>query len=165
MSTSHVSRVRAAQSVLLASLLSLVAAAPAFAGECPKDKVGANPLPGAATAPVGVTEMELASIDLAQETVKLPERRLRYRHMEIQPGGVVPLHSHGDRPALIMVNQGQVFEYNSQCKVPILHKAGEIGREYNGVRHWWKNEGSVVVVLTIADIVNDRKPDSMMPMM
>jgi quercetin dioxygenase-like cupin family protein len=161
----HFRRVRAAQSVLLASLLSLAAAAPVFAGECPKDKVGTNALQGAATAPVGVTEMELASIDLAKESVRLPERRLRYRHMEIQPGGVVPLHSHGDRPALIMVNQGQVVEYNSQCKVAILHKAGEIGREYNGVMHWWKNEGSVVVVLTIADIVNDRKPDSMMPMM
>ena len=38
-------------------------------------------------------EMELASIDLSKESVKLPERRLRYRHMEIQPGGIVPLHS------------------------------------------------------------------------
>ena len=165
MSTSNRRRARAAQSVLLASLLSFVVAAPVLAGDCPKDKVGANPLAGAATAPVGVTEMELSSIDLSKESVKLPERRLRYRHMEIQPGGVVPLHTHADRPALIMVNQGQIFEYSSQCMVPILHKAGEIGRESSGLKHWWKNEGNVVVVLTIADIVNDKKPDSMMPMM
>ena len=165
MSTSNFSRVRAAQSVLVASLLSLVAVTPALAGTCPADKVGANPLPGAASAPVGVTEMELSSIDLGKEAVNLPQRRLRYRHMEIQPGGVVPLHSHGDRPALIMVNQGQIFEYSSQCKVPILHKAGEIGRESSGLMHWWKNEGKETVVLTIADIVNDKKPDTMMPMM
>ena len=68
-------------------------------------------------------------------------------------------------PALIMVNQGQIFEYSSKCTVPISHKAGEIARESNGLMHWWKNEGNVVVVLTIADIVNDKKPDSMMPMM
>jgi quercetin dioxygenase-like cupin family protein len=159
------SRVRATQSVLVASLLSFAVAAPAFAGECPKDKVGNNPLAGAAAKPVGVTEMELASIDLSKESVKLPERRLRYRHMEIQPGGIVPLHSHADRPALIMVNQGQIFEYSSKCTVPISHQAGEIARESNGLMHWWKNEGNVVVVLTIADIVNDKKPDSMMPMM
>ena len=165
MSSSQQSRSRAGQSILVATLLSLAVAAPAFAGECPKDKVGNNPLPGAATAPVGVMEMELAAIDLAKESVKLPERRLRYRHMEIQPGGVVPLHSHADRPALIMVNQGQIFEYSSQCMVPIVHKAGEIAREANGLMHWWKNDGNVVVVLTIADIVNDRKPDTMMPMM
>jgi quercetin dioxygenase-like cupin family protein len=159
------SRVHAAKSVFVASLLSLAAAAPALAGTCPADKAGNNALAGAATAPVGVTEMELAYIDLAKESVNLPQRRLRYRYMEIQPGGVVPLHSHADRPALIMVNQGQIFEYSSKCTVPIMHKAGEIARESNGLMHWWKNEGNAVVVLTIADIVNDKKPDSMMPMM
>ena len=165
MSTSQLNRVRAGRIAVVAGLLSLATAAPVLAGECPKDKAGNNPLQGAATAPVGVMEMELASIDLSKENVKLPERRLRYRHMEIQPGGVVPLHSHADRPALIMVNQGQIFEYSSKCLVPISHKAGDIARESNGLMHWWKNEGTVVVVLTIADIVNDKKPDSMMPMM
>ena len=150
------------QSLLLAGVVSLAAAAPAFAGECPAGKVGANALPGAATAPVGVTEMELSFIDLGKEAVNLPQRRLRFRHMEIAPGGMVPLHTHADRPALIMVNQGQIFEYSSQCTVPILHKAGDIGRESNGLKHWWKNDGNVVVILTIADIVNDRKPETMM---
>jgi hypothetical protein len=31
--------------------------------------------------------------------------------------------------------------------------------------HWWKNSGSVPVHLTIADIVNDKKPDTMKDMM
>ncbi len=164
MSTSvrRVSGLRA--SSLAIAIVALFAAAPSFAGECPAGKAGANSLPGAATAPVGVKEMELSSIDLGNEAVKLPQRRLRFRHMEIQPGGVVPLHSHGDRPALIMVNQGQIYEYSSLCTVPILHKAGEISREFNGVQHWWKNEGNAVVVLTIADIVNDKKADPMKDM-
>ena len=108
--------------------------------------------------------MELSSIDLGKEAVNLPQRRLRFRHMEIMPGGVVPLHTHADRPALIMVNQGQIYEYSSQCTVPILHKAGEIGKESNGLKHWWKNEGNVTVILTIADIVNDKKVDPMRDM-
>ena len=112
-----------------------------------------------------MAEQGASSIDLSKEMVSLPQRRLRYRHMEIAPGGVVPLHTHADRPALIMVNAGQIYEYSSQCTVPILHKAGEIGRESNGLMHWWKNEGSVTVVLTIADIVNDRKPETMAKMM
>ena len=152
---------RAAQSLLLAGLFAVVAA-PAMAGECPADKLGANPLANAPTAPAGVTENELSSIDLAKENVKLDQRRLRFRHMEIQPGGIVPLHSHADRPALIMVNAGQIYENSSKCLAPILHKAGEISREFLGTQHWWKNEGSATVVLTIADIVNDRKPDTMM---
>lgn len=161
MSTKTRSR-SAVPSMLLMGLVSLFVTAPAFAGDCPADKVGANALPGAATAPVGVTENELTSIDLSKESVNLPQRRLRFRHMEITPGGVVPLHSHADRSALIMVNQGRIYEYSSKCTVPILHQAGEIARESNGLMHWWKNEGNQTVILTIADIVNDKKPDTMM---
>jgi quercetin dioxygenase-like cupin family protein len=137
----------------------------AHAGQCPADKVAANDLPGAATAPVGVVDTELASIDLAKENVKLDQRRLRLRHMTIAPGGVVPMHSHEDRPALIMVNSGEIYEYSSKCAVPILHKAGETAREFMGTKHWWKNTGTAPVDLTIGDIVNDKKPATMEKMM
>jgi quercetin dioxygenase-like cupin family protein len=161
MSNPHRGGVRAAQSALLAAFVSLFAATPALAGECPADKVGANALANAPAAPLGVTEQELSSIDLANENVRLDQRRLRFRAMQIQPGGVVPLHSHADRPALIMVNAGTIYENSSKCLVPIQHKAGEISREFLGTQHWWKNEGTTVVTLTIADIVNDKKPETM----
>jgi quercetin dioxygenase-like cupin family protein len=144
-------------------LLALLAAAGfAQAGTCPADKVAANTLPGAATAPLGVTDTELSSVALANENVKLKERRLRFRHMTIAPGGIVPLHSHEDRPALIMVNSGEIYEYSSKCAEPILHKAGDIAREFMGTKHWWKNTGNAPVELMIADIVNDKKPETMM---
>ena len=162
MSTSVRSVTGASPSALLVGLLSILFVLPSHAGDCPAGKAGANALPGAASAPVGVTEMELSSIDLGKEAVNLPQRRLRFRHMEIAPGGIVPLHTHADHPALIMVNQGQIYEYSSKCTVPILHKTGDIAREFNGTKHWWKNEGKVTVVLTIADIVNDKKPETMM---
>jgi quercetin dioxygenase-like cupin family protein len=146
-------------------MLAMFFAAPALAGECPPGKAGANALPDPPTKPVGVVDKELSSISLAKEKVSLQGRRLRFRHMEIAPGGIVPVHDHADRPALIMVNQGEVLENSSQCQVPIVHKAGEVAREYFGVRHWWRNAGSVPVVLTIADIVNDGKPDTMMQQM
>ena len=154
-------RADVARSILAAAVVSLFAAAPAFAGECPADKIGVNTLPNAPTAPVGVTEQELSSVDLSKENVRLDDRRLRFRAMQIQPGGIVPLHSHADRPALIMVNTGTIYENSSKCLVPIQHKAGDISREFLGTKHWWKNEGSTVVTLTIADIVNDKKPETM----
>ena len=150
---------------LVAALATLTALGTAQAGECPAGKAAANSLPGAATAPVGVVDTELASIDLAKENVKLDQRRLRLRQMTIQPGGIVPLHSHEDRPALIMVVSGEIYEYNSKCAVPILHKAGEVAREALGTQHWWKNTGSSAVHLTIGDIVNDKKPETMEKMM
>jgi quercetin dioxygenase-like cupin family protein len=142
--------------------LALTAAGLAHAGSCPADKIAANALPGAATEAVGVVDTELSSIDLSQENVRLPQRRLRLRHMTIAPGGIVPMHSHEDRPAPIMVNSGEIYEHSSKCAVPILHKAGEISREFLGTKHWWKNTGTQPVDLTIADIVNDGKPATMM---
>jgi quercetin dioxygenase-like cupin family protein len=150
----------AASSFLLAAAAALLSST-AHAGECPAGKAGANSLANAPAAPVGITDTELASIDLAKENVKLNQRRLRMRHMTIAPGGVVPLHDHADRPALIMVNSGEIYENSSKCQVPILHKAGDIAREYLGTRHHWKNETSQPVELTIADIVNDEKPATM----
>lgn len=150
---------------LMAAVAALTAAGFAGAGQCPADKMAANELPGAATAPVGIVDTEIASIDLGAENVKLDQRRLRLRHMTIAPGGIVPFHSHEDRPALIMVNAGEIYEYSSKCAVPILHKAGEVSREFLGTKHWWKNTGSQMVDLTIADIVNDKKPATMEKMM
>ncbi len=147
--------------VQIATLAAIAGTGIAQAGECPSDQVAANALAGAPTAPVGITDTELSAVDLSKENVMLDHRRLRLRHMTIAPGGIVPLHSHEDRPALIKVDSGQIYENNSKCAVPILHKAGDIAREYLGTRHWWKNPGTEPVELTIADLVNDAKPATM----
>lgn len=132
-------------------------ASPGFAGECPAGKMvaeGKGQQPGA-TAPRDVTDTLLGSIDLAGEAVMLEGRDLRLRRLVIQPGGEVPWHSHGDRPAIIYVVEGEVTEYSSTCAVPILHKAGEVSIESQGLSHWWKNTGKTPVVLISADILHD----------
>ena len=61
-------------------------------------------------------------------------RELRFRKLTIEPGGIVPWHSHDDRPALIFVQQGKIEEYASNCAVPIVHKAGDIRPEVTAPR-------------------------------
>jgi quercetin dioxygenase-like cupin family protein len=79
---------------------------------------------------------------------------LRTRRLTIQPGGFVPTHSHEDRPAIIYIISGTISEHNTTCAVPIVHKAGESTAEFgNSLKHWWKNEGKVTVVLTSSDLV------------
>ena len=104
---------------------------------------------------VGVTDTTLGSIDLGKEKAKIAGRELRFRKMVIQPGGIVPWHSHDDRPALIYVAEGEIIEYASNCAGPIHHKAGEIRAETQGTSHWWKNLGEVPVVLFIGDVRHD----------
>ena len=119
----------------------LLLTAVANAGECPADKAGSNPLSDAATMPKDVTDKVLASIDLSswpglQNASVQSDRQFRMRRLEIKPGGIVPMHSHSDRPALIYVISGEVTEYSSDCLVPIVHKAGEVSPETHEVSHW-----------------------------
>jgi quercetin dioxygenase-like cupin family protein len=160
--TSHRNPRSVTRSLLLAGLLAggaALAASSASAGECPADKIGTNPLSDAATAPAGVTDTVLSSIDLSKEAVKLNDRLFRLRRLEVQPNGIVPMHQHGDRPALIYIISGEITEYSSNCAVPIVHKAGEAAMESVGLTHWWKNTGKEVVVLLSADLLHTQTED------
>lgn len=129
---------------------------PAFAGECPAGKIGVNATPPGPSEPKGVTDTVLATTDLSQEMVALSDRQFRLRRLEIQPGGIVPWHSHADRPAMIYVVAGEVTEYASSCAVPILHKAGEVAPERHVTSHWWQNNGKETAVLISVDILHDQ---------
>lgn len=131
----------------------LIAAAPAYAGQCPAGKTAENALSGAPTAPVKVTDTVLEMIDLGPE-ISVSNRQLRTRRLVIQPGGIVPLHSHKDRPALIYTLSGTIQEYRSTCSAPITHKTGDLVREAEGISHWWKNNGKTQVVLLSSDVHN-----------
>ncbi len=140
---------------------SVALAAPAFAGECPAGQMRADATKPVDYGPKAVTDMVLAQIDLSGEKIALNGHLMRVRKLEIQPGGIVPWHSHGDRPALIYVVSGQIYEHASNCAVPILHKAGEVARETHLTSHWWKNEGTAPVVLLSFDIQHDPNDHNM----
>jgi quercetin dioxygenase-like cupin family protein len=79
-------------------------------------------------------------------------RDLRLRRLVIQPGGVVPFHSHNGRPAIIVTLKGEILEYASNCRAPIIHRAGEAVNETAEVAHYWVNRGKSVVELLSADV-------------
>ena len=93
--------------------------------------------------------------------IRIQDRQLRLRKLVIQPGGVVPWHSHGDRPAIIYIIEGEIVEYATACAVPIVHKAGDVAREIHTTSHWWKNIGDKTVVLLSADILHDKSDKNM----
>jgi quercetin dioxygenase-like cupin family protein len=128
--------------------------APAMAGECPADQIAAGALTSGETMPVGVTDEVLSSVDLSPKGDAWKGNQLRLRKLVIQPDGVVPWHSHGERPATILIIEGSISEYSSNCKVPVEHKAGDAVAEFGeDLAHWWKNNGDVPAVLYSADIL------------
>jgi len=126
----------------------------ALAGECPAEHRvadGAGQKPGP-TMPQGVTDVVRYSTDLSKEPIALQNRQFRLRQLEMQPGGIVPWHSHNERPAMIYIVSGEVVEYASSCAVPIVHRSGDVAPEKNGTSHWWKNTGSKPAVLISVDL-------------
>jgi len=144
--------------IALAAALAIASPA-AAAGLCPK--AGSMSLANAPTMPKGVTDTIIGAVDLASE-IGVNGRMLRTRRLVIQPGGIVPLHSHKDRPALIYTLSGSITEYSSACAVPIQHKAGDISREADGLSHYWVNHGKVPAVVLSSDVFHSGKPDSSM---
>jgi quercetin dioxygenase-like cupin family protein len=115
----------------------------------------------APTMPSKVTDDVIASVDL--KNYGAPGRTLRTRRLVVQPGGIVPMHAHDQRPANIYVVQGQITEYRSTCAVPILHKKGDVTAEAGNLTHWWRNESRSKAVLISADVLPPQgKPDEAM---
>ena len=145
-----------------AALVMALVSSSAFANGCPagKEVADGQGQKAGATKPIGVTDTVLTAIDLSKEMVALNGHQLRMRRLVIQPGGVVPWHSHADRPALIYIIQGTVTEYASDCAVPIVHKAGDWSRDAD-ISHWWKNTGKTPVVLISTDVFHDQMDTNM----
>ena len=147
------------------SIASAASAAGAPSSECPAAQMRPDARASGETMPSKVTDVELNAVALGGEIQGLDNRRLRLRRLVIQPGGVVPWHSHTDRPALLMTVSGEVTEYRNTCAIGIVHKAGEVTAEKKGTSHWWKNTGKVPAVIIAADIKNDGEAVSAADMM
>jgi quercetin dioxygenase-like cupin family protein len=148
-------KIRQALGVASVIAISLATASAALAGECPADKIKPNARQMVDYKPVGVTDVTLGSIDLGKQPAHIKGRELRFRKLTIEPGGVVPWHSHDDRPALIFVQKGEIVEYASNCIDPIVHKTGDLRPEVHGTSHWWKNLGKETVILYVGDVRKD----------
>lgn len=147
---------KTARRTLMATALAALSFATftAFAGECPADKRVADGKGQAAgpSMPKDVTDVVRASTDISKEPAAIKGRLFRLRELQMKPGGIVPWHSHNERPAMIYIVSGEVVEYASNCAVPITHKAGDVAPEKNGTSHWWKNVGDTTAVLISVDL-------------
>lgn len=150
-----ITKITLAASLAAIAAVAAVAAIPAaaMAGGCPADKSGIDVRQPGTLPAKGVTDNVIASIDVAQEPSHIEGRLFRLRRLVIQPGGVVPWHSHGERPAIIYIIKGSVTEYASTCSVPLVHTAGDAIPELHTTSHWWMNTGKTAAVLLSADLL------------
>jgi quercetin dioxygenase-like cupin family protein len=154
---------RFGRGLLLAAVVAAASsfALPAFAGGCPADLKKTDAREPVDFKPVGVADTVIASIDVSKAPFNIDGRNFRMRKLTVEPGGIVPWHSHADRPAIIYITEGEIVEYASNCAGPIVHKAGDVVAETPEVSHWWKNLGDKTAVLLSADLLHDPSDHNM----
>ena len=99
----------------------------------------------------GMKAPVIASLDLGPEIEGMQGRQLRMRLLTLEPGGVVAVHSHKDRPTVVYLllgtatlhEGGQVKEY----------REGDSWAEGKDVTHWAENRGTKPVVAIVVDIL------------
>ena len=103
-----------------------------------------------------IKNVPIANAPLAEEGLsQIAGYNLRTRSWNISGDtGIVPIHSHADRPAIVVTLTGEIYEYRSDVEVRILHSAGGISLEEGNVTHWWLNEGPEDVRLIAFDVYN-----------
>ena len=109
---------------------------------------GQRPAP---TQTVGQSEEQLRSLDLTKELESTAGRPLRMRKITLQPGGVLGVHNHVDRPAITYLLQGQMT-YHQEGKPDRVANPGEGFAEGRATTHWAESTGRVPAVWIAVDI-------------
>jgi quercetin dioxygenase-like cupin family protein len=99
----------------------------------------------------GFSDELLRTIDLSREFDSTSGRTLRMRKITLQPGGVLGLHNHVDRPAITYMLQGQVT-YHQEGKPDQILNPGEGSAEGRATTHWAESTGKVPAVWIGVDI-------------
>lgn len=103
------------------------------------------------TQTVGQSEELLRSLDLTNEMASTKGRTLRMRKITVQPGGVLAVHNHVDRPAVTYLLQGQMT-YHQEGKPDLIANPGDGFAEGRATTHWAENTGKVPAVWIAVDI-------------
>ena len=97
----------------------------------------------------GVAPKVMSTIDLAPD---LSAYQFRLRTITVEPGGIVALHSHKERPAFGYLLEGTYTE-NRDGGYTREYKAGDAITESRDVIHWGYNRGKDRLVILAVDII------------
>jgi len=98
----------------------------------------------------GVTMKLLSSVDLGPEIEGNAGRQLRMRMVTIEPGGVIGIHDHIDRPGTVYILQGIITDHRNG--VATDYGPGLGWPEDRNTTHWLENKGTVPAVEISIDI-------------
>lgn len=99
----------------------------------------------------GISNIETGRVDLPEDFGGGGRRTLRMRKVTIAPGGVLPMHSHQDRPSVSYVLSGTLTEFLAGDDLPHSFTAGQSNSSFRR-DHALVNNGAEPVVFLEVDI-------------
>lgn len=106
--------------------------------------------PAAPTETKGINTKVLEAVDLGPQFAALAGHQLRLRIITVEPGGVLGVHEHKDRPAVDYVVQGEVVDHRGSAAK--AYGPGTSISEDKDTVHWVDNKGTAPAILISADI-------------
>jgi quercetin dioxygenase-like cupin family protein len=106
--------------------------------------------PAAPTETKGINVKLLEAVDLGPQFAAMAGRQLRLRIITVEPGGVLGVHEHKDRPAVDYVVQGEVVDHRGSAAK--AYGPGTSIAEDKDTVHWVDNKGTAQAILISADI-------------
>ena len=91
------------------------------------------------------------ALDLGPWVDDMKGRQLRIRKVTVEPGGVIGLHSHKDRPDASYILQGELTEYRAGGFIR-QRPAGQLSISGKDVTHWLENKGTTPAALIVVDV-------------
>jgi quercetin dioxygenase-like cupin family protein len=103
----------------------------------------------------GFKALKTNIVELGNEIDGMAGRQLRFRLLQVEPGGHIGMHSHKDRPAVVYFIQGVGTMTFGDGTVKVL-KAGDTGSATKDTTHWLRNDGKEPVVFVAVDILHKK---------
>jgi len=91
-------------------------------------------------------------IDLAEEFPAMAGYQFRARLITVEAGGIIAIHQHASRPAIVHILEGEIVEHRNG-EAPVSYGPGSVAFERTGYIHWWENVSDEPVIAFAVDIV------------
>jgi quercetin dioxygenase-like cupin family protein len=88
-----------------------------------------------------LNHIQISEITLPADGAPILERKMRLRRLDVFPGGVIGLHDHSNRPAILFVLKGSMTIHDDKSDAPIVVNEGESVSEV-GAKHYAVNNSA-----------------------
>jgi quercetin dioxygenase-like cupin family protein len=98
---------------------------------------------------------QISEIQIPAAGALILARKMRLRRLDVFPGGVIGVHDHSNRPAILFVLRGSMTIYDNKSDSPTVVTEGESVREFGVMHYALNNSDENPLSLLTFDLLDD----------